>query len=305
MPVSKEELTKDLLENPEYQTLAKETLAKKDFIIQTKDEQTSYLDRFKKDVIEKELPAKVSEIYSNIDKDIKETYGIDRETQEKTYDYLKRVGKIKISDLEKSTLKIKELEEAIAKGDTSAAMKKKLEDEEHRFKIELKKREDKIQELETKVQTTSKSADVRAIYGDLKKSFVKQLPAMFTRAETAALEEAVRMSVAEDGKLYMINSDGSIRKDSAYNKISVEDFLKAEFKDVIETKNPAGGAGSGGGKGSDPVDPKAITVENFPMKAEIKGRGALIEYMDSLGLKQGTQLYRDIYKKFSEPLTER
>jgi hypothetical protein len=303
MPVNKEELIKDL-ETPEYQTLIKDTLTKKEFVFQDKTEHAAYLDRVKKDVIEKELPAKVSEIYGAIDKDIKETYGVDRETNEKTYDYLKRVGKMKLSDLEKSSLKIKELEKAIADGDQSGALKKKLEDEEARFKLEIRKRDEKIGELEKKTQVTSKTADVKLLYGDLKKSFVKQLPPMFGRAETAALDEAINNSTIKDGKLYMTNSDGSIRKDSSYNEITVEDFLKVEFKDVIETKNPKGGAGSGGGNGGGGgVDPKEMKPDNFPMKAELKTRGDLMEYMETLGLKRGSKQYDDIYKKFSEGMT--
>jgi flagellar hook-basal body complex protein FliE len=302
MPVSKEELLKDL-DTPEYQTLIKEALTKKEFVIQDKTEHQSYLDRYKNDVLEKELPNRIKTIYDNIDKDVKETFGVDRDPNEKTYEYLKRAGKTKLSALEQSQQKIRELEEAISKGDGTAAMKRKLEEEQANFQRELKKREDKIRELEQNHSIVQKTADVKLLYGELKKGFIKQLPPLFARAEAAALDEAIRNSVAQDGKLYMANADGSIRKDSSYNEISVEDFLKAEFKDVIETQRKAGGAGSEGGKG-DPKDPKDITDENFPMKSDIKNKRELTDYMLSLGIKQGTEQFRKIWVKYGLPMQE-
>lgn len=298
MPVSKEELAKDL-ETPEYQQLVKETLAKKDYIVQDKTEHSQYLDRYKNDVIEKEMPARVKAIYDNIDKDVKETFGIEREPNEKTYDYMKRAGKATTTALTQSSEKIRQLEEAIAKGDTSAAMAKKLEEEEAKFKRLLKDRDTKIAELEQQTQITGRQADVKLLYGDLKKSFVKQLPPLFDKAEKSTLDEAIRYSTLKDGKLYMTNADGSIRKDASYNEISVEEYLRQEFKDVIEQKKSAGGAGSPPGPGGNGApDPKAMTPENFQMKPDIKTKAALMDYMISLGLKRGEKNFTLIYQKY-------
>lgn len=302
MPVNKEELAQDLA-TPEYQQIVKEALAKKDFVIQAKDEHQQYLDRFKADVLEKEMPTKVSELHSRYDKDIKDLFGVDRETNEKSYDYLKRAASAKLTELNSSAQKIRDLEQAIATGTGGKALQAKLEQEEQRFKTLLKERDSKIQELEQKSTITAKSADVKLLYGDLKKSFIKQLPPLFERSEAAILDEVIRNSVIKDGKLYMANADGSIRKDGSFNEVTVESYLRSEFKDVIEQQKKTGGAGSPPSGGADPgLDPKALKPDNFPMRDDIKTKAQLTDYMLSLGLKQGTPEFMAIWKKYGLPM---
>ena len=302
MPVNKEELLKDL-ETPEYIGLVKETLSKKKFVIQDEVEAAAFLDRYKKDVIEKELPGKIREVYDFLDTTLKETSGIDRDTNEKTSDYLKRVVKSKGEAVNASALKIKQLEDAIAAGDTSAAMKKRLEDEEQRFKKLLSEKDKELDQVKGEAVKYRKAADIKLIYGEIKKGFIKALPPMFATAEAATLDEVVRNSVEKDGRLYMANPDGSVKKDSSYNEISVEDYLKAAFKEVIETKKTQGGGGSGGAGGDPGTDPSKLTDENFPMRADIKTTAALMDYMISLGLKQGTEQFTKIYAKYGRPMT--
>lgn len=303
MPVSKEELVKDL-ETPEYQTIVKDALAKKEFVIRDKAEDSSFLDRYKADVIEKEIPSKIKEVYDKLDIDIKTTFGVDREANEKTYEYLKRAGKVKLTALDTSAAKIAELEAAIAKGDTSAAMAKKLETEQENWKKKSREYETTIQKLQTENQVTSKAADVKLVYGELKKTFVKQLPALFARAEAAALDEAINNSIVKDGKLYMANADGTIKKDSKYNEITVEDFLKAEFKEVIEEKKTQGGGGSDPKAGGDGTDPKDLNAKNFKKPDNIKTKATLTDHMLSLGLKQGTAQFNDIWRAYGLPMAE-
>jgi len=301
MPVNKEELLKDL-ETPEYIGLVKETLGKKKFVIQDEAENVAFLDRYKKDVIEKEIPGKIREVYDYLDKELKEASGVERETNEKTSDYLKRVVKSKADAVNASALKIKQLEDAIAAGDTSAAMKKRLEDEEQRFKKLLSDKDKELADVKGEAARTRKAADIKLIYGELKKGFVKTLPPMFAAVETAVLGEVVSASVEKDGRLYMANADGSIKKDASYNEITVEDYLKAAFKEVTETKKTQGGGGSGGAGAEPGTDPSKLTDENFPMRADIKTKAALMDYMISLGLKQGTEQFTKIYAKFGRQM---
>lgn len=301
MPVPKEELVKDL-DTPEYQAIVKETLAKKEFAIRDKTEESTFLDNYKKDVIEKELPTRIKAVHDQYDKDTKELFGMDRDANEKSYDYLKRAGKTKLGELNASADKIKELEAAIAKGDTSAAMKKKLEEEEANWKTKVKQYEQRIKDLETETQVTSKAADVKLLYGEIKKTFVKTLPPMFSKAESATLSEAISNSIAKDGKLYMANPDGTVRRTKTYEEITVEDFLKAEFKDVIEEKRKTGGAGSPPGGGNDPIDPTKITPDTFEKPDNVKTKVELTEYMIGLGIKQGTPLFNHIWRKYGVPM---
>jgi hypothetical protein len=167
----------------------------------------------------------------------------------------------------------------------------------------MREKDEELKTYKQQSEHATKSADIKLIYGELKKSFVKTLPPMFTRAEAAALDEAIRNSVYKDGKLYMANPDGSIRKDASFNEIPVEDFFKAEFKEVIETQKKQGGAGSPPGPGDPTVDPTKLTPENFPMKDNLKTKADLTDYMLSLGLKQGTPAFNLIWKKYGLPMT--
>jgi hypothetical protein len=302
MPVDKVELAKDLETNPDYQNLAKETLVKKDFIVRTKDEEASYLNLFKTDVIEKEIPGRIKSVHDQYDKDAKELFGIDRDQNEKSYDYLKRAATTKLTGLQ---TQIKTLEEDIKKGDPSGAIAKKLTEAENQYKAELAKKDAEITDLRTKFATTEKRGSVQSIYSDLKPSFVKNLPGWFARTEKSILDETLANSgpsqTLKDKTgapvLVMMNADGTTRKDAAFNEITVEAFMRAELKDVIDPKFVQGGAGSKDkGPGAEPIDPATITKDNFILPETVKTKDDLMTHLLSLGLIRGSAVFNEIWK---------
>jgi hypothetical protein len=299
MPVDKTELAKDL-ESPEYQELVKETLGKKDFIVRSKADETGFLDRFKADVIEKEMPARVKSIHDQYDKDTKELFGIDRNQDEKSYEYLKRAAKAKLGELDTLQGKIAGLEEQIKKGDPSGALTKKLEDAEKIYQAELKKWQDKANELEQRSTLTERKALVSTVYAGIKKDFKAALPPLFDRVERTLLQEAETLAVIKDGKLYLGDGNGGIKKDAQFNEITLEDYLKGELKDVIEVRRNQPGAGSGNPAGA--PDPSTITAENFERPVSVKTKQDLTEAMLKAGLKRGTKVYDDIWKKHAAGL---
>lgn len=303
MPVNKEELVKDL-DSPEYQTIAKEALAKKDFIIRNKTEETAFLDRYKTDVIEKEIPSKINEVHSQYDKDIKELYGAERSQGEKTYEYLKRVATARNSEHQKAVDEVKVLKEQIKGGDPTGTIRKQLEEAENKVKTVIAEKDKELNEYKTKVSSTERVSQVRSVYSDLKGTFKKEKPALWDRTEKAILDEAFNQSVIKDGKLFMTNADGSIRKDAQYNEITVDAFLKNEFKDVVDPKYVQGGGGAApkGGEGNRGVDPKTVTEENFSAPESVKSRDDLVTYMMTIGLVRGSEQFNKIYKKHSEKL---
>jgi hypothetical protein len=306
MPVNKEELAKDL-ETPEYQTIVKETLAKKDFIIRTKDEETGFLDRYKTDVIEKEIPKKVADIHNQYDKDVKELFGLDRNQNEKSYDYMKRAASAKLSELQTYADKVKGLEEQIKKGDPTGAIAKKLEEAEAQYKNQLEAKDKELGDLRNKMSTTEKRSAVDTVYAGIKSAFKKDLPALFARTEKAILDEIYGRAGWSDvgGKqvLVLMNPDGTVAKDGSFNPITVESYLRGELKEVIEEKKAQGGAGSSGapdpnaGKKSD-----EITKDNFIKPETVKTRDDLMTYMLSVGLKRGQNNFNEIWSTFSKDL---
>lgn len=295
MPVNKEELAKDL-ETPEYQTIVKETLGKKNFVIRTQQEETELLDRHKKDVIEKEIPTKIKEVHDRYDKDIEEVYGAKRNQDEKSYEFLKRVAKANVDEVTR-------LKEEIKKGDPSGTLQKQLQEAEDRAKKAIEERDGKIKSLEQEITTTRKSSSVTQAYAGIKSRFKKDLPPLFDVTEKAILNEVTGNSVLKDGVLYMANADGSIRKDTSFKEITVDAYLETQFKDLLEPAKPKGGTGSK--NHDDPnagKDVKSITKDNFVVPTEVTSKTQLMDYMLEKGLVRGTKQFTEIWDAFSKDL---
>lgn len=293
MPVNKDELAKDIAENPEYLTLVTAELTKKEFVVQDKATHTTFMDNFKKDVVEKEIPARIKEVHDRYDKDSNESFAdIKRLENEKTYDFIKRAAKLRTDE-------IATLREEMKNGDKSGIFKKRIEDLEEKTKNDLKLKDDEIGRLKGETSTASKRIAVNNAYTEVRAGFLKTLPPMFERTAKTILAEYEANTIIEEGIAYVGNADGTIKKDASYNKIKIVDALKDEFKEVIDTKKGTGGAGSGGGNGGGPeVDPSKITIENFERPEKIKSLMDLDTHMMELGLQKGSDLYNKIYKKF-------
>lgn len=295
MPVNKEELAADLA-TPEYQELVKKTLSEQKFVIRSAEEESAFQENFKKDVIEKEIPTRIKAVHDQYDKDVEELTGLKREQNEKTYDFVKRA--IRINKESGATLqqKISELEKKIADGDNSGATKRLLEEAENKYKASLKEKEELIERLQNESRTTKTQALLSQDYAGIKSKFKATLPPLFDRTEKAILSEAQSLAViGEDGKLYVSDGQGGIKKDGSFNPVLMADWLRNEFKDVLDAGTPAGGAGSKGGDPNAGTDPEKITAENFQIPAHVKSGGELIEYMLELGLKRGSDQFNKIW----------
>lgn len=297
MPVDKTELAKDL-ETPEYQTLVKDALVKKEFTIRTKDEENTFRENHKKDVIEKEIPLKIKEVHDRYDKDVEEVSGLKRETNEKSYDFVKRALKANTGDAAALKTEIADLKKQIKEGDKTGATAAALKEAEEKFKTSLAEKDQLIAKLQGETSETKKSALLTSDYAALKPSFVKALPPMFDRTEKAILAEALALGiVADDGKLYLSDGKGGVKKDGSFNPIPMAVYLKEEFKGVIDTAAGKGGAGSKGAPDPNQADPNAITPENFTVPETVKSGGDLLDYMLTLGIKRGTDQFTKIWDK--------
>lgn len=305
MPVDKIELAKDLA-NPEYQELVKTELSKQKFVIRDEATEKTFLENYAKNYEETTIKSKIAAVHGQYEKDIAEVFpDFKRNEQESTYDALKRIGKAKVGEYSK---KIQDLEEQIKKGDPTGALSKKLEETEARAKEAIDKLNKELGEYKQKTTLSERQNAVTTIYGDLKQSFNKVKPALFERTEKAILDEAMANSgpYEHGGKtvLVMLNPDGSPRKDAMFNPILVSDWLKNEFKDVIDPKYVQGGGGSNPKPGgADPkIDPATITADTFILPEGIKDRDSLITHMLELGIKRMSPAWNAIYAKYKDKL---
>ncbi len=300
MPVDKAELAKDL-DTPEYQAIAKEALSKKEFTVRTKEEETTFQERFKTDVIEKEIPGKIKAVHDQYDKDTKELFGVDRKQDEKSYDYLKRAAKERLTEYDTLKTEVSTLKEQIKKGDPTGALQKQLEETEARAKTALEEKDKKIAALESEGSLTKKETKLMTDYADIKLTFKKDLPALFSISEKAILEGVLKNSILKDGVLYAANADGSIKKDTSFKEITVKDELALLFKDVVDAAKKQGGTGSKSDN-KDNIDPSKLTLDSFSMPADVKTKDELMTHMIGIGLLRGTTLFTQIWDKYSKDL---
>lgn len=302
MPVNKDELVKDL-DNPEYLNLVSETLKKKEFTVQSKDEHNTFRENFKKDVIEKEIPERINQVHNQYDKDVTELTGLKRETNEKTYDFVKRALKANNSDALKK--EVDELKKQIAEGDKTGATQKALQEAESKYQKSLGEKDELIKKLQTENATSRTQSLLTNVYAGVKGKFIKTLPPMFDKSEKAILAEALGMAVVgDDGELYKGDGKGGIAKDTSFNPIKMVSHLEKEFDGVID-KAKKGGAGSKGEKDDKGgIDPDQITADNFVVPETVKTGGDLMDYMMEIGLKRGDKKFDEIWNKWRYTLPD-
>lgn len=307
MPVNEQELVKDL-DDPKYLKIVTDTLAAKKIEVLDEKAKTTLLDNFKKDVVEKEIPAHIERVHTQYDADLKTVFGDDykREANEKTYDALKRVGKAKLDGF---ATKIADLEAQIKKGDPTGALTKKLQETEDQAKTTIEGLKTKITELEGGAASANKLARFNEVYGTIKAKFQKTLPPMFTQTEKAINSGIIANAVIKDNVLYVGDGSGGIKKDASFKEITVESFLEGEYKDVIDIRKKQGGTGSEGGGKKDPtdnsIDPKTITKDNFEMPGNIKDPEELMTHLMEIGVPRGTKQLTEIWNKYVDPKTNK
>lgn len=299
MPIDKAELATVLATDPEIEKIATEALTKKGFIVRDKAADTTFMDNYKRDVIEKEIPGEIAKVHSQYDRDIESSLGVKKDPNEKSYDFLKRAAKVTVDGLNG---KIAEYEKTIKeKGDPQGIWQKKIEDAETKARLALEERDKKIGELTSSNEKATKSILLQQEYSEIKKSFKKDLPAMFSTLEKYKLDEILAASVVKDGKLYLGDGLGGIKKDASFKEIPIQDHFKVEFKDVIEEPRKQGGANSGNGNGNpNPgVDPNTTTVDNFQMPSDVKTQDDLMSHLLKSGIPRGSEQFNKIWNKFA------
>lgn len=264
------------------------------------------------DVVDQKVKPIVADIYSNIDRDFAAATGIQKDTNEKTYDYLKRAipvfGKSQADkaaeDLQK---KITELETAVAeKGDPEGVYKKKLADAEADYKRLLDEKDKEIGTFKKTASAATKRRLLAEAHAPIKGKYRSDLPSYFNATEKSILDNIAENSmVVEDEQgneiLVMKGADGEPLK-KEFKVIPVDSVLQEHFKDAMKSPSKKGGPGGGGDEDPPQIDPNTITAENFEMPDSVKTQAELIGHLQSVGLKQGQKVFDEIYSKFGEKL---
>lgn len=257
---------------------------------------------------EEVIKPRVREIYTQFENDVKSITGIEKNANEKAYDYVKRVipeyvSKQQSDELKKLQGEIDTYKKKIEEGDTEGIWKQKLSESETKFKNELEKIKRDLEDERKNTATATKMRLLSEAHSPIKSKYRKDLPSYFYTTERMILDEALKSSVVvKDEKdndiLVEADANGEPKKDSSFNYIPISKKLETALKDAIATDPKKGGAGTGGG-GNEPVDPSKITVDTFQMPESIKTKQDLTTHLLELGLRQGDKNFDEIFDKHS------
>lgn len=220
---------------------------------------------------------KTKEIYDGLDADLNTASGLEKQPNEKTYDFAKRaVGHFKTQAESVETLnteitglksKIQGYEKQIADGSTDEALKQKLTDTESKLSLlqgqynDLdKKHNTTIKEHATtlKLGKVNGTMDSAANSLEFKPEYPKNVQdTLLTSARTAISSMYTPDVIEEQGKEITVfrKEDGEIARnpENKLEPFTAEELLRAQLKDVlvVSKKTPGGGTRPPAGPGPD------------------------------------------------------
>ena len=242
------------------------------------DEQISAITTLSQNDENTVIGTRIGKIYGDLDNDIKETFGVEKQQGEKTYDLIKRAGKTvndQLAQLKDLPIKIKtlegekqELEQKFKEGKGSEAIAQKLKDTEDRLSDMQKKYQKDVDEwkgkattYEQRVQTMQVEFQIDQAVSKLqfKPEFSEDIVGILVTSAKSKLLSIYTPDWADDGKggkiLVFRDKSGVIQNnpEKGLNPYTAEDLIKKELSSSL--------APGKGGTGTGPDDKKAPTIE--------------------------------------------
>ena len=211
---------------------------------------------------------KIGEVHGKYDEDIKALTGLDKNSGEKTYAYLKRAVKEKMPDVSKlketiETQKtaIADLTKKIKDGSADETLKSKLVDAEktlETLRTQMTEKEtehaNKLKEMEAEVSSQLFEAHLES-----------EVSKLVFKPDTDDAVKAAMVSVAKDyikgqyttdtdgnGNVIYKDKDGNLarNKDNKSFPFTTEELLTSKLGPIIGESKPGGGTGAGGKRSS-------------------------------------------------------
>jgi len=270
MGLSKEEVLQKLETAPDAQ-----------FVIRTSEEESTFLENFKRSEVEKSIGEKVNELHSRYDADILEVTGLRKDPKEKTYEFNKRVLKESLGKISAYEEKIKEL----SKGSGL-------------------KNDDKIRELEGLIEKITREKDeaiaaersektVFRTRNEIEKSLLKlpQEPSIPEAARNALVESTINglMKAAEwreDGLVFKDEKGEVLRNKTTYKPLTADEILSDTLNPILKKDRKVAGVDI---KSDD--SKRGISV----LPAGVTTKVELTKYLLSQGLKRESKEYIEAF----------
>jgi len=268
-------------------------------------EHETFLENYKDTVIAPEI----REVHDHYDRDVKDLSGEDRNQNEKSYDYLKRV----FGGYKTKTEKVTELETTII--ELNKKIKTNSGDEQLKIKL---------------VAAESELANVQEQYKKGKEAWGKERTDLLSSHDRAKLEngldrslmgikfkdgitkdvqvivvQAVKnglLKIAEivDGKMIFKDDKGNImRNQDSLNPFTAKEMLKLRLKDIIDEGRKIEGTGV---KPEITEDDKGNKTINYTPSDSVRTKDDLLEDLAKKGLVRDTEGYKLAWAKYSPDL---
>lgn len=236
-------------------------LGQKGFIVRTKADEESYLNTYKAQVIEQEIPTKIKEVHDKYDEDLLTLTGERKAPTEKTYDFLKRkISEIKASKIEDPVLK-----------EQLVTLQKNLEakDKEYQTKIQTMESDYFKRELSGMVSNALDLVNIampaHLKTDDEKQKYVASQKSMMKRD----MMDNVTAKKDKEGNVVFYNGDQPLTSTTDGKPLKAIDIIKDRYAFYLAAELPkASGAGTGGNGGS---EGKFTTKEQVYQHLEAKG----------------------------------
>ncbi len=261
------------------------------------------------------IDERIGRIYGDLDKDIKETFAVDKQQGEKTYNYLKRAGQHVLQQVQESaeykgkaeTLeqKIADLEAKIKDGKGNEAVAQQLRDAQTKLEALTTKYENDLKTV--KEQLTAKEIEAQNLRVDFEFDRVfagKKYKPEVTEGMRTLLEGTAREKVKaeyqadfiDDGKggkrMVFRDKDGNIQynPENKLHPVTAEELITRELKEVFLAEQKTG---TGTGKHGRPAE--AIVLGEA--KTQVEADKQIVTHLLSKGMVKGTEQFADEQKK--------
>ncbi len=294
--------------------LTTEILRQQSELTELTDEQVSAIVALSTNDEQQIIDRRIREIYDDLDKDIKETFGKDKRHGEKTYDYLKRVGQEVIakvntySDYKKQVQALQtekeELEQKMKDGKGTEAITQKLKDTEDKlnklqstYEQEVNDIKAKLKEKESEVKNVRVGFEFdRVLSGlDFKPEISDGLKKFMIRAAKDKLTNDYEIDfIEQDGQQQMVfrkNGEIVYNKAKGLTPYTAQDLLTAEIGEALKTEDNSG-------TGSKPPKDRKNDIANLgSVKTQVEADEIIKSTLLSQGIAKGSEEY---LKQFSE-----
>lgn len=274
------------------------------YVIRSKDEDTTFMTNFEKDFAGK----KTSEFANAVEADILATWGQPKKENEKYHDYLKRVigeAKTGVSEAQKALNDFKASSNGTPQDkDRIKQLEDLLASEKQSFTTEKGKLETQISEIQTGSEIKTSIAGLRARY---QKGIATEIASAFEGQIVADVQKNTRLV---DGKYVVVDAENKVIMDkTTYAPKAIAAILEERLAPIMDNGQAGAGAGGNSQQQQQQADGEGLVkdatgkiTDIVALPADVKTQMQLTDYMKKLALVQGTPEYNIIFKKYGEKL---